>query len=64
MAKLNYSINFCLSEQQITDLPQSTITTQQQVAKVRDFCEHCNIGLQVLVDDDTVVWLLMRRGTI
>jgi len=64
MAKLNYSIRVCLSEQQIADLPRSTITTQQQVAKVRDFSEHCNLGSQLLVDDDIVVWLLMRHGTI
>jgi hypothetical protein len=37
MAKLIYSIKICLFEQQIADLPRSTITTQQQVAKVREF---------------------------
>ena len=37
LAKLLYSIQICLFEQQIADLPRSAITTQQQVAKVRDF---------------------------
>ena len=37
MAKLIYSIKICLFEQQIADFPRSTITTQQQVTKVRDF---------------------------
>lgn len=37
MAKLIYSIKICLFEQQIQDLPRGTITTLQQVSKVRDF---------------------------
>jgi len=37
MAKLLYFIKICVFEQQIADLPRSTITTQQQVAKVREF---------------------------
>ena len=50
MAKLLYSSKICLFEQQVADLPRSTISsTQQQVAKVRD-CELCNLGLQLLVD--------------
>ena len=47
MAKLLYSIKICLFEQQIADLPHSTITTLQQVAKVK----LCNLGLQLLVDN-------------
>jgi len=50
MAKLLYSIKICLFELHIADLPRNTITTRQQVAKVRD-CELCNLGLQLLVDD-------------
>jgi len=37
MAKLLYSIKICLLEQQIKLLPAGTITTQQQVSKMRDF---------------------------
>ena len=37
MAKLIYSIKICLFEHQIQDLPRGTITTLQQVSKVRDF---------------------------
>src|SRR6218665_267973 len=37
MTRPLYSIKICLFEQHIADLPNSTITTQQQVAKVRDF---------------------------
>jgi len=37
MAKLLYSIKICLFEEQIKQLPPGTITTQQQVLKVRDF---------------------------
>ena len=36
MAKLLYSIKICLIEKQIADLPRNTITTQQQVNKMRD----------------------------
>ena len=37
MAKLIYSIKICLFEEQIQDLPRGTITTLQQVTKIRDF---------------------------
>jgi hypothetical protein len=37
MAKLLYSIKICLFEEQIKMLPTGTITTQQQVTKVRNF---------------------------
>ena len=37
MGKLLYAIKICLLEQQILELPRGTVTTQQQVAKVRDF---------------------------
>lgn len=37
MAKLLYSIKICLFENQIQQLPTGTITTKQQVSKVRDF---------------------------
>jgi hypothetical protein len=37
MSKLLYSIKICLFEEQIKRLPAVTITTQQQVSKVRDF---------------------------
>ncbi|KAG8198492.1 hypothetical protein JTE90_017358 [Oedothorax gibbosus] len=37
MAKLIYSIKICLFEQQIQELPIGTITTKQQVPKVREF---------------------------
>jgi len=37
MAKVIYSIKICLFEQQIKHLPRGTITTLQQVSKVRDF---------------------------
>jgi len=37
MAKLLYSINICLLDKYISQLPRGTITTPQQVAKVREF---------------------------
>ena len=37
MIKLLYSFKICLFEQQITGHPRNTITTQQQVKKMRDF---------------------------
>jgi len=37
MSKLLYSIKISLFEEQIKQLPTGTITTQQQVSKVRDF---------------------------
>lgn len=37
MAKLLYSIKICLFREQIKQLPAGTITTSQQVVKVRDF---------------------------
>ena len=37
MAKLLYAIKICLFEEQISSLPQGTITTKQQVPKVRAF---------------------------
>ena len=37
MAKLIYSIKICLFQSQIQQLPAGTITTTQQVSKVRDF---------------------------
>jgi len=37
MAKLIYSIKICLFEQQIRELPRGTITTSQQILKLRNF---------------------------
>ena len=37
MSKLLYAIKICLSEQQIKQLPPGTVTTRQQVSKLRQF---------------------------
>lgn len=37
MAKLLYGIKICLFEEQINSLPQGTVTTKQQVPKIRAF---------------------------
>ena len=37
MSKLLYAIKICLSEQQTKQLPPGTVTTRQQVSKLRQF---------------------------
>jgi hypothetical protein len=37
MAKLLYSIEMCLLEHQIQELPQGTIAAQRQIKPIRDF---------------------------
>jgi len=62
MAKLLYSVKICLLEKYIDQLSRGTITTPQQVAKVREFVNFATLLYSEWWTGRPVLRLLMRVG--